>query len=29
MKKVLNVVKCVLTEVDRSEMMKMGYDLEN
>lgn len=29
MKKVLNVVKRVLTEVGRSEMMKMGYDLEN
>lgn len=28
MKKVLNVVKRVLTEVGRSEMMKMGYDLE-
>lgn len=29
MKKVLNVVKRVLIEVGRSEMMKMGYDLEN
>lgn len=29
MKKVLNVVKRVLAEVGRSEMMKMGYDLEN
>ncbi len=28
MKKVLNVVKRVLTEVGRNEMMKMGYDSE-
>lgn len=28
MKKVLNVVKHVLAEVGRSEMMKRGYDLK-